>query len=166
GTCAVIHPDSGEAKNTTALATSSGSPMRSIIARAAKLASVPGQSAAPRPRCVISVRTKPGATAFTVMPCCPSSRAKRRVRLTTSACVECIARQRGADRRDRGQIDNPPVAPRPHAPHHCARGMDHAVHVYLAHARDLLPVVGVQCALPSHAGVVHQDGHRTQFCFG
>jgi len=49
------------------LATSSGSPMRSIIARAAKLASVLGQSAAPRPRCVISVRTKPGATAFTVM---------------------------------------------------------------------------------------------------
>ena len=27
--------------------------------------------------------------------------------------------------------------------------------------RDLLPVVGVQRALPSHAGVVHQDGHRT-----
>ena len=28
--------------------------------------------------------------------------------------------------------------------------MDHAVHVYLAHARDLLRVVGVQRALPAH----------------
>ena len=79
--------------------------------------------------------------------------------------VECIARQRGADRRDRGQIDDAPVAPRPHAPDHGARGMDHALHVYSAHARDLLPVVGVQRALPSHASVVHQDGHRTQLCF-
>src|SRR6266700_4548585 len=43
------------------------------------LSSVPCQSAAPRPRCVISVRTKPGATAFTVTPCGPSSMAKRRV---------------------------------------------------------------------------------------
>jgi hypothetical protein len=60
-TCAVIQPDSGEARNTTALAMSSGSPMRLIIARAARRSSVPGQSAAPRPRCVMSVRTKPGA---------------------------------------------------------------------------------------------------------
>ena len=37
--------------------------------------------------------------------------------------------------------------------------------VYPAHARDLLPVVGVQRALPSHARVVHQDRHRTQLCF-
>jgi hypothetical protein len=66
--CAVIQPDSGEAKNTTALATSSGSPMRPIIARAAKRSSVPCQSVAPRPCSVMSVRTKPGATALTVMP--------------------------------------------------------------------------------------------------
>jgi hypothetical protein len=44
--------------------------------------------------------------------------------------------------------------------------MNHAIHVDLAHARDLLPVVGVERALPRDAGVVHQDGHRTQLCFG
>ena len=71
----VIHPDAGDAKNTTALAMSSGSPMRPIIACAAKRSSVACQSAAPRPLCVRSVRTKPGATAFTVMPYGPSSRA-------------------------------------------------------------------------------------------
>ena len=58
------------------------------------------------------------------------------------------------------------IRPRPHAPHYCARSMDHALDIYLAHARDLLPVVGIQRALPSHAGVVHQDGDRTQLCFG
>src|SRR5207302_9197446 len=41
---------------------SSGSPMRPIIARAARRSSVPCQSAAPRPPCVMPVRTKPGAT--------------------------------------------------------------------------------------------------------
>src|SRR3984893_2471017 len=44
--------------------------------------------------------------------------------------------------------------------------MDHAVHVALAHARDLLPVVGVERALPSHASVVHQDGDGPQLRFG
>jgi hypothetical protein len=83
--------DSGEARNTTALAMSSGSPMRPIIARAAKRSSVPGQSAAPRPRCVMSVLTKPGATAFTVMPCWPSSRAKRRVTMTYAFSSEVRA---------------------------------------------------------------------------
>jgi len=63
-------------------------------------------------------------------------------------------------------FDDSAVAPRLHAPHYRARGMDHALDVYLAHARDLLPVVGVQRALPSHASVVHQDRHRTQLCFG
>src|SRR5215467_13352928 len=87
-------PDSGEAKNTTALAMSSGSPMRPIIARAAKRSS------------------------------------------------ERIAGQRGADRRDRGHIDDPAIAPHPHAPHHCARRVDHAVHVNPVHARDLLLLVG------------------------
>ena len=46
---------------------SSGSPMRPNIAFAAKRSSVPCQSAAPRPPRVMSVRTKPDATAFTVM---------------------------------------------------------------------------------------------------
>jgi hypothetical protein len=106
--------------------------MRPIIARAAKRSFVPGQSAAPRPRCVIWVRTNPGATAFTVMPCWPNSRAKRRVRIATSALrrrVECVAGQRGADRRDRAHIDDPPLAPRPHAPYHCPGGMDYAIHI-------------------------------------
>jgi hypothetical protein len=67
---------SGEAKNTTALAISSDSPMRPIIANAAKRSSVPCQSVAPRPVSVMSVGTKPGATALTVMPCGPSSMAK------------------------------------------------------------------------------------------
>jgi len=44
--------------------------------------------------------------------------------------------------------------------------MDHALHVNLAHSRDLLSVIGVQRALPSHASVVHQDRHRPQLCFG
>ena len=51
--------------------------MRPIIAFAANRSSVPCQSPAPRPRCVISVRTNPGATAFTVMLRGPSSIAKR-----------------------------------------------------------------------------------------
>src|SRR5262245_42834365 len=46
---------------------SSGSPMRPIIAFAAKASSVPCQLPAPRPPFVMSVRTNPGATAFTVM---------------------------------------------------------------------------------------------------
>ena len=83
---AVIQPHSGEAKKATALAMSSGSPIRAIIAFAAKLSSVPCQSP-PRPRCVISVRTKPGATAFTVMLWGPSSMAKRLVKIATSALV-------------------------------------------------------------------------------
>jgi hypothetical protein len=44
--------------------------------------------------------------------------------------------------------------------------MDYAVHVDVAHARDLLPVVGVQRALPTHACVVHQDGHWAEFRLG
>jgi hypothetical protein len=49
-----------------ALAISSGSPIRAIIAREARRACVPSQSCAPRPRWVMSVRTKPGATPLTV----------------------------------------------------------------------------------------------------
>jgi hypothetical protein len=79
------------------LAMSSGSPMRPIIARAPRRSSVPCQSAAPRPPCVMSVRTKPGATAFTVMPCGPSSMAKKAPRqnhhLGLGCRVERIARQ-------------------------------------------------------------------------
>ena len=44
--------------------------------------------------------------------------------------------------------------------------LDHALDVYLTHARDLLPVVRVQRAPPSHTSIVHQDRHRTQLCFG
>ena len=47
--------------------------------RSVKLAT--GGDARPKPYAIVS------ATAFTVMPCCPSSRAKRRVSITTSAFV-------------------------------------------------------------------------------
>jgi len=52
------------------------------------------------------------------------------------------------------------------APYHRPGSMDYAIHINPAHARDLLLLIGVQRALPSHAGAVHQDGHRTQFRFG
>jgi hypothetical protein len=57
---AVIQPDSSEARNTTAFAISSG--FRSGPSWLMRQGVV-APSAAPRPRCVISVRTKPGPNA-------------------------------------------------------------------------------------------------------
>jgi ABC transporter substrate binding protein len=87
--------------------------MRPIIARAAKACSVSGQSAAPRPRRVISVRTKPGCHGVhgdAVLAQLKGKAQRENYHLGFRCRVECIARQRRADRRDRGHIDNPPVA--------------------------------------------------------
>jgi hypothetical protein len=66
---------------------SSGSPMRPSIARSAMRRATSCPCWSVRRLCAISVRMKPGATAFTVMPRGPSSMAKRFVRIATSAFV-------------------------------------------------------------------------------
>src|SRR5512133_1991317 len=57
--------------------------------------------------------------------------------------IECIAGERRADARNRGHVDNPAVALRPHAPNHRARGMDYAAHDYGNSFADAHRQVGV-----------------------
>jgi hypothetical protein len=59
-----------------------------------------------------------------------------------------------------------PLASRPHAPITARETWIMPSTFTLAHARDLLPIVGIQPALLSDASAVHQDGQRTQLCLG
>ena len=80
-------PDSDDARKATALAISSGRPVRSTIVRSLILRTRASNSSSWPPARAISVTIQPGGTAFTVTPRRPSSIAKRRVRISTSALV-------------------------------------------------------------------------------
>jgi hypothetical protein len=66
---------------------SSGRPVRSTIVRSLILRTRASNSSSWPPARAISVTIQPGGTAFTVTPRRPSSIAKRRVRISTSALV-------------------------------------------------------------------------------
>src|SRR5438132_7734288 len=126
-TCAVIQPDSGETRNTTALAMSSGSPMRPIIAPRGKmlLGPLPVRCATPTRRQVGADEAWRHCVHGDVVLAQLHGKAPRQNHHLGLGCrVERIARQGGAHRRDRAYFDDPAVAPRPHAPHYRARRMD------------------------------------------
>src|SRR6202043_3582701 len=89
-TWAVTNPDSGDARNATVLAISSGRPVRPTIVRSLIFRTRAWKSSSLRPALAISVTIQPGATALTVIPRRPSSIAKRRVRISTSALVAAL----------------------------------------------------------------------------
>jgi hypothetical protein len=57
--------------------------------------------------------------------------------------IERIARQGSANRGNRAYVDNPALMPFPHTAHHCASRVDYSLDIDLAHACNLLGVIGV-----------------------
>ena len=151
---AVMNPASSEARKAAAAAMSSGVPTRRIMA----LAAMASKSA---PLCAaMSVAIKPGAIAFTVMPC--GAKLEREAagegddgRL--GGGVEGGADRAGADAGDGRDIDDAAPAACLHIAGHRAGDANEAVYVDVAHALHLGEIEIVELALAEDTGVVDQD---------
>ena len=166
--CAVIQPDAGAARKTTALAMSSGFSDAPHHGAGSKifLGPRPVRSAAAALGHVGAHETRRHRIhGYPVRPQLQGKAPRQDCDLGFCRGVEGIAGKRGADRRNRAQIDNTPITPRPHVADHRLRRMDQTLHVDATHVRNPFLVVAIQCTLPRNAGIVDEDGHRSKLAF-